>query len=137
MLFAAYPGEEPVLDGKRIRLKNTWTGLINVNRRHDIIIEGFSVRDSPARGIMVSDSGRVTVRNNTTENTVFSGIQAWGNESLVIDGNTIINACTGDEEIVGGTQEHISVSHSSDFEITGNIAVYGNILHDNAECGIT
>lgn len=117
IIFASYLDERAEIDGSNLTFDSLWTGLININEQHDITVEGFTLRNASVRCIMVSDSERIVVRDNHTEKSVFSGIQAWGNKDLVIHGNEVVEANSGGE----GTQECISVSHSSNFEITDNI----------------
>lgn len=121
--FAAFPGETPVIDGTDLTVPNNWGGLIESVGQSFLTISGFTVRNSPATAIFACDGQGLSVIGNTTENSRSSGIQAWGNTDLLIENNTVIEACLGGE----GYQECISISSTSGFTVTRNTVIGGGM----------
>ena len=87
IILMAYPGDKPVLDGQNNLPTKTYQGLIRVNAS-DAIVDGFEVRNSDARGIVVAQYGQsnqpirnVTIRNNIVRDSWDMGIIVNGSEA--------------------------------------------------------
>ncbi len=123
VVIAAYPGETVVIDGTTIDEEGGWFGLIQLVEVDYVTIRGFTVRNAGGQAIQANDCAHVIIEDNATENSVSSGIMAWGDTEVIIRGNTVGNACTGGE----GYQECISVSDTDGFEVSGNMVYGGNM----------
>lgn len=121
VVFSAYPGESPVIDGENIEIPDRWGGLIEASAIGHIRIRGFTVRNSDGFAIFVVDGCDIVIEDNVTHTSYGSGILAWGDTDLVIRRNEVAEACTGGE----GCQECISVSNSDRFEVSGNRVHHG------------
>jgi hypothetical protein len=119
--FISYPGDTVNIEGSGIDLGG-WGGLFNIKNKSYIKISGFQIKNSiggsigdagPA-GILVQDSDHIIIGNNSTFNTKSSGIGVWGSSDVVIDGNEIRRA------VNGGSQECITISKTSNFEVKNN-----------------
>lgn len=150
IVFAAYPGETPVIDGEGVEQPDGWGGMVEINGVEHIELRGFHIRNSPVCAIQANDSAFITISDNYTYNTVWPGVMAWGTTDVVISGNEVVEACTGGEN----HQECISLSHAERFEVVGNHvhhghmegidlkngckngSVHGNEVHDLIRLGI-
>ncbi len=118
IVFAAYPGESPVLDGTGL-LDDEWlNGVFYVLDAAWIRVRGLTVRNAgpgiQAAGFLVEDSQHVTLEANVTDDTVSSGIGVWGCEDVTLQGNEVVRACHG------GIQEQISIGGTRGFSVVGN-----------------
>ncbi|MBF0507434.1 MAG: VCBS repeat-containing protein [Deltaproteobacteria bacterium] len=119
--YAANPGDTVTIDGTNQIVPDPGAdiGVITISQIKYIKISGFKITNGAAVGIMVDRAGYVTVENNSTLNTVSSGIRAWSSDNVIIDGNEVQQACNG------GAQECISLSQSSNFEVRNNEVHFG------------
>ncbi len=118
IVFAAYPGERPVLDGAGL-LGSEWLGgIVHVLNAAHIRVRGLTLTNAgpgiQAAGILVEDSQHVTVEDNVTDDTTSSGIGVWNCEDVTLQDNEVIRACTT------GIQEQISVGGTRGFRVVGN-----------------
>ena len=118
IVFAAYPGERPVLDGSGLLPGDDLNGVFYVLRAAWIRVRGLAVANaSPgiqANGFLVEDSQHVTLEGNVTDDTVSSGIGVWGCEDVTLEGNEVVRACHG------GIQEQVSIGGTRGFRVVGN-----------------
>ena len=150
--YAAYPGETATLDGSGVTLPDDLVGLFHVSGKNYIVVSGLRVINAGPHannaGILVNDSSHITVEQNSTYNTVSSGIGVWGGDHITIDGNVVEHACT---DI---WQECLTVASTDVFEIKNNEVfdcqeegidvkdnasngqVYRNHVHDVGAIGI-
>jgi hypothetical protein len=116
--YAAYPGETATIDGSSVTLLNDLVGLFHISNKSHIVVSGLRVVNAGPHannaGILVNDSSYVTVTQNSTYNTVSSGIGVWGGDHIVIDGNIVEHACTD------VWQECLTLSSTDVFEIKNN-----------------
>jgi hypothetical protein len=116
--YAAYPGETATIDGNSVTLLDDLVGLFHISNKSYIQISGLRVVNAGPHannaGILVNDSSYITVAQNSTYNTVSSGIGVWGSDHIVIDGNIVEHACT---DI---WQECLTVASTDVFEIKNN-----------------
>jgi hypothetical protein len=118
IVFAAYPGETPVLDGTAL-LPGEWLGgIVHVLNAAHIRVRGLTARNAgpgmQAAGFLVEDSQHVTLEGNVTDDTTSSGIGVWGCEDVTLEDNELIRACHG------GIQEQISVGVTRGFTLVRN-----------------
>jgi len=148
ILFAAYPGETPIIDGETIEIPDAWGGLIQASEKNHIRIRGFTIKNAKGFAIFAVDGEDIIIENNLTDNSWGSGILAWGDRDLIIRGNEVSEASTL------GYQEAISISHSNEFELydndvhnchlegidvkggSRNGTIHGNTVHDFNLLGI-
>ncbi len=131
IVFTAYPGETPILDGTG---GTPGEHMIYLNSVDYIKIEGFTIRnDSAGSGIFVEDAGDyIEIRNNTIYNmkgpdgmgiTVYAHV----NDSIThitIEGNHIYNC---------------EPAQSEALVVNGNVfdfAILNNLIHDVNNIGI-
>lgn len=154
IVYASEDGAEVVLDGTGIAMHDAmWGGLFEVGFKTDLRVSGITVVHSGAAGIFVHDSERIVIDDDTTRDSVSSGIGVWKSRNVVIEHSEVELACND------GSQECISVAQTSEFEIRYNHVhhggpgshggegidakdgsshgrVYGNLVHDTTRVGI-
>lgn len=118
--FAAFPGEQPVLDGMNAGIDDPG-GLVDIRGKAYIKISGLKVMNTGpsvgAAGIYVRESRYIVIEKNHTFHTNSSGIKVEMNCShIVIDGNDV------EDSTYSGNQECISLAYWIDhFEIKNNV----------------
>lgn len=157
IVYMAYPGEAPVIDGTGVAIPAGWGGLFTLINVSHITVDGFTVQnagtDNNHTGILVDNSSNVTVKNCYTYNTVSSGIGVWDSGVVTLQNNEVELACND------GEQECITVAGTEVFTVCGNEVhhsgpgsnggegidikdgsslgdVYGNTVHDIVRLGI-
>ncbi|KKK57467.1 hypothetical protein LCGC14_3054170, partial [marine sediment metagenome] len=89
--YTAYPNEIATIDGSGIRLPSDWGGLLDISGKNYIYISGLWITNAGPNdnnpGILVDNSGHVTLAGNTIYNTVSSGIGVWNSFDITIDNN--------------------------------------------------
>lgn len=140
--IVAAPGEHPVLDVSGISVSppsgeppfEIDQGALQIEGVAYVRVEGLTIRGSRNAGITVRDSHHVSLRDNTIDFTLASGIAVWdsnrddeGTHHIEIIGNTITRANTWDvlpESIrpeKGATpHEAITVAGAQHFEVADN-----------------
>ena len=82
--YAAYPGETATIDGSGVTLPDDLAGLFDISNMSYIRVSGLRIINAGPynnnAGILVINSGYITVENNSTYNTASSGIGAWGSQ---------------------------------------------------------
>lgn len=112
--FAAYPGEEVIIDGSNVPVP-TDEGLFYVAGKKHIKIIGLQIVHSKYAGILVENSSYITIQNNKTVKTASSGIGVWNCDHVMIASNEVSFACSN------GMQESISVAQTGVFEVKNNV----------------
>lgn len=157
IVYMAYPGETPTIDGTGIAMPGGMGGLVEISGVSHIVFDGFEVRNAGTEdnhcGILIDASSAVTVRNCHTYNTVSSGIGVWDCSVVTLHGNEVELACND------GEQECITVAGTNVFTVSDNHvhdsgpgsiggegidikdgsstgSVHGNIVHDINRIGI-
>ena len=140
IILMAYPGDKPVLDGQNNLPTKTYQGLIQVNAS-DAIVDGFEVRNSDARGIVVAQYGQsnqpirnVTIRNNIVRDSwdmgiIVNGSEAQDAENILIENNAVYDNL----RINSGTHEGGS---GLLFIETKNSTARGNLIYNNLGEGL-
>lgn len=116
--YAAYPDETVTLDGSGVTLPDDLAGLFEISNQSYIRVAGLRVINAGSfndnAGILVLNSGYITVENNATYNTISSGIGVWGSNHVAVAGNRV------DEAGGGGWQECLSVAGTDTFAVYDN-----------------
>jgi len=98
----AYPGEHPILDGRNVIPAGKFQGLVQINA-DNVTVDGFEVRDSNARGVIVGHptNGTASLRNAVIRNLVVhgsydSGININGSDQyhlvdILVENNVVYN----------------------------------------------
>jgi hypothetical protein len=150
--YASYPGETATIDGSGVTLPDDLAGLFEISGKSYIRVAGLRVINAGPfndnAGILIFNSGHISVENNTTYNTTSSGIGVWGSNNVTVDGNRV------DEAGGGGWQECISIAGTDTFEVrynevlnchkegicakdgSSNGQVYRNHVHQTLRVGI-
>lgn len=122
LVFVGAPGHTSVLSGAG--LPRSW-GLLEMHGRSHVVIDGLKVVDASQVGILIHESGHVSVRNCHTAGTGSSGILSWQSHDIVISGNEVEAACQQ------GGEESITVKFDSE-----RVEVAGNHIHHTNNEGI-
>ena len=157
IVYMAFPGDTPVIDGTGVTLPAEWGGLVEISELSHIVFSGFTVQNAGSEdnhsGILVESSSDITVQSCITYNTVSSGIGVWDCSDLILSSNEVELACND------GEQECITVAGTSNFTVSGNYVhhsgpgtiggegidikdgcsngdVYDNVVHDINRIGI-
>jgi len=149
IMYAAYPGETPTIDGTGISVPED-EGLFHMVNKKFILVSGLKIVNAGYAGIYVQASNHITIRKNRTVRTVSSGIGVWDSRNVIVDGNDVSWACSG------GMQESITIANTVTFTVRNNHVhhtaedkegiclkdgslhgkVYGNNVHDTVAVGI-
>lgn len=126
LVIMSNPGDDVIIDGSLIEVPvNNEDGLFEILSQSNIILRGITVKNSSYCGIVIKGPGtsNITITNCKTENTVSSGICAWGRTNngdysgvskLIIESCEVINALKG----TTGFQECISIAEGvENFEV--------------------
>jgi len=111
--FAAYPGEQAVLDGTGIAVPKD-EGLFMLVDLSYVRVSGFRITNSAEAGILADRSNHIEIRGNRTLRTGCSGVGIWNCREVIVEGNEVELSCSG------GWQEAISVGNTSGFVVQGN-----------------
>jgi len=116
--FTAYPGETATLDGAGLGLQE-WEGLVDLSDRSYVRVDSLRVVNSSGAGIYANRAAHIRIEDNTTHDTVSSGIGVWRSREVLIAGNEVVLACND------GEQECITVAITDGFEVRGNHVHHG------------
>jgi hypothetical protein len=146
--FRNYPGEHPVLDGAGLSVPDGLSGMVSIDSRDYVTVQGFEIRDyltaEPGHvpiGIYVTgDASHIRILDNAIHdiqtnvqarvNGDAHGIAVYGTESpspirdIVIDGNQVYDCKLGSSESL------VLNGNVMDFRVTNNV------IHDNNNIGI-
>ena len=123
--FTNYPGETVTIDGTGIAIPNG-EGLFEINKTDYIRVSGLRVVHSNGAGIDTLYSNYITIDHNYTNDTVKSGVSAWGATHAVVDSNEITLACNAHPNYPA-SEENISIAAGSSF-----VEVKNNLVHQAA-----
>lgn len=137
----AYPGERPVLDGQQRLPTKSNNGLINIVSTNNITVDGFEVRNSAGRGVVVGntedstiDTHHIVVRNLTVHHSQDHGILVRGNSRLgtanILIANNIVY-----ENLQKNITTHLGGSGIVFVETRDSVA-RGNTVYNNYGEGI-
>ncbi len=117
--FAAYPGEQPVIDGSSVTLPDSWGGLVELREVSYWQLIGLRVehagQDDDHAGILVQASDHILVQGCSTYDTHSSGIGVWRSSEVTVHGNDVELACND------GSQECITMAVSDHFQVSFNV----------------
>lgn len=144
MIFQAYPGERPVIDGSNLDIESGESALVQILSANYIVFDGFEVRNLfsssssqyPA-GIRVQDGGsNIHILNNDvhhienrSEDGNAHGIHIYGNAIRPLK----------QVRVSGNRVHHLILGSSESLTLSGNIdgfTVDQNVVHDNNNIGI-
>lgn len=126
--FRALGGGEVVIDGemklppqpsRRTKAKVGF-GLVNLEGKSWIILDGLRVINSLGPGIQARHCSDITVQNCTTQNTWASGLIAARSTRIKLLHNTVKQACVDPGSPRRNTDECITVASVDTFEIAYN-----------------
>jgi hypothetical protein len=150
IVFAAFPGEEPVIDAQDVGIgpirgaQVAWhdQGAFQIEGVSYVRVQGLGLRNSHNAGFMVRDSHHVDLVNNQTDTTFSPGIAVWdtnhdsrGTEHIRVIGNSVTNANTWDMVLPGRRKQYeeaphegISIAGAQHFEVA-----YNHVFHSDKE----
>ena len=136
--FIGYPGEQPILDGRRIPHASLVhegldNGVFQIEDVSFVRVADLTVTNSHDAGFTVRDSSNIDLINNSTKETFSSGIAVWdtnhqgkSTRHIRVLGNNITQATTWDmappETPRKGEPPHeaLSIGGAVDFEVAYN-----------------
>lgn len=136
----AYPGERPVLDGRKVIPTGKNQGLVQINASN-VTVDGFDVVNSAARGVIIGHPTNGTqslrnaiVRNLTVRGSHDSGINVNGSDqyhliNILIENNVVFNNL---QKNAGGTVGGSALT----FVDVDNSTARGNIIYNNLGEGL-
>ncbi len=93
--FAAYPGEEPLVDGRKaVKFTVRLSGVSHVRLVGLTIVGGFA-EGHDGGGVLVVDSSHVEVRDSLVRDNKSFGIRSYNSTYVVIDGNDVTGNANG------------------------------------------
>lgn len=140
IIVQAYPGDKPILDGQGTLPTGNYQGLVQISANGSTV-EGFEVRNSAARGIVVTQNPQATnairdvvVRNNIVHDSWDMGIVINGSDeqhaqNILVENNTVY------DNLHVNTVNHIGGSGLL-FVDTANSTARGNIVYHNLGEGL-
>lgn len=118
IVFAAYPGESPVIDGTTVQLPDALAGLFEIAQAGFIRVRGLRLTHAGPgtehAGILLDGAHDVVLEENSTYDTASSGIGVWSSRNVTIARNVIELACNG------GQQECLTVAGTVGFDVVEN-----------------
>jgi hypothetical protein len=135
--YAAYLGEQAIIDGQTVTLPDDLAGLFHIAGRSYLRVSGLRIINAGPHvnnaAILVDNSSHILVEHNHTYHTLSSGIGVWGSQHITLDGNTIEHAC------IDIWQECLTVAETEWFEVKNNQVFdcqeEGIIVKDNSAYG--
>ena len=93
--FAAYPGEQPVVDGKNAVAYAVRFSSVRYVRMTGITVQGGFAERHAGGGVLVENSSFVELRNNTFRNNKAFGVRTSSSTNVTVDGNDIYGNAVG------------------------------------------
>ena len=115
-----------ILDGAGIPI-NYGDGLVQITGLSFVRLRNLNVRNSTGSGINAYGSTHVEILGNTTLDTHSSGIKVRDCENVLVSGNRVRRA------VNGGSEECITISSCTDFEVSHNSVTDGVGLYEGGE----
>ncbi|GAB2721037.1 right-handed parallel beta-helix repeat-containing protein [Paenibacillus thermoaerophilus] len=144
IVFQAYPGERPVIDGSELDLSGGESALVQLRGVSFVVVDGFEIRnlrssqdDQYPAGIRVQYGGtNIHILNNDVHHieNVSSGGNAHG---IHVYGNSALSL--KNVRVSGNRVHHLVLGSSESLTLSGNIdgfVVENNVIHDNNNIGI-
>ncbi len=147
ILFTAYPGERPILDGAGLDVRR-YDALVRLDRVSDIRLAGIEIRNSPHVGLAVNNPRRIVLDGLEVHHCGASGIMLIGagkrSDSRVVhcrvhdcrQGGIVLRHDSGGYFTIARNQvwNNLGIDNFDGIEIsdTPYVAVLENIVHDNA-----
>jgi len=149
--FRNYPGETPVLDGAKLTVPPSHSGLFYVENQSYIIIQGFDLRNYQSDAPDIVPVG-IHIRGNShhiklLDNHIhdIASMAPVDDDLMGRDAHGI--AVYGDDAahnihnilIKGNELDHLTLGSSESLALNGNVTdfiVRGNLVHDNDNIGI-
>lgn len=130
ILIAAFQSEKPVIDGTGLNLAND-SALVIIQQSQDVQLAGFTIRNSSGRGILISRSSRIIIRNVTVESSYAGGLHAKQVDKLLVEGSLIHN-CARRFLAYGPEQMNVALL------VRGcqDVVVQNNQVYENSDDGV-
>jgi len=144
LIFQAYPGELPVIDGSSLDIENGQSALVQINSANYIVFDGFEVRNlfttSSSQypgGIRVQDGGSNIHLLNNDVHHIENRARKGNGHGIHIYGNSFMPL--KQIRLSGNRVHHLITGSSESVTLSGNIdgfVVDQNVIHDNNNIGI-
>lgn len=131
----AYPGERPVLDGKKVIPTGKNQGLVQINASN-VTVDGFDVIDSAARGVIIGHptNGTQSLRNATIRNLTVRGSHDSGINVNGTDKYHLINILIENNRVFDNLRKNAgggSGGSALTFVDVDNSIARGNTIYNN------
>ena len=144
ILYKAFPGEQPVLDGTGMEWDSKKSALLFLSNVSYIIIDGFEVRnletdssDTYPAGIRIREGGSHIQLLNNNVHHIANKSQRGNAHGIHIYGNSTTEL--SDILIKGNEVHHLTLGSSEALTVSGNVTgflIEDNRVHDNNNIGI-
>ena len=115
---------QPAIDGTGIAIP-AQQGLVNADRRTDLVIRDLEIRNSARDGITPYRTNNLAVRNCTSHDNQFNGVLAYDGNNVTIDGSSFYNNSLNPNASYAG----IAIDGAG-FAMQ-NFTISNNSIHDN------
>lgn len=142
--FKAFPGEYPIIDGKKLALTNGELALFFLENASYIKIDGFEIRnlrtndsDKYPAGILVSEGGNHIQLLNNNVHHIKNGTKKGNAHGILVYGNS--SQQISDIKIENNEIHHLTLGNSEALTLSGNIdgfTISNNKIHHNNNIGI-
>jgi Right handed beta helix region len=122
IVIEAAPGEKAIIDGTKLTFDEQ--GLIYANKQRHLVVRGLEVRQSPFYCVLFSGSTNVTLEKLKVDGCKHGGIVFdEGSSQVKVLDNEVTNTDRCGQGC--GTHEAITLSDTSDFEVSLNNVHHG------------
>lgn len=130
ILITSFQNEKPVIDGISLNLAKD-SALVIVQQSQDVQLVGLTIRNSGGRGLWISRSSRITVRNVIIESCYAGGLHAGQVDKLLIE-ESRINNCARRFLAFGPEQMNVALLVRNCQDVT----IQNNQVYENSDEGI-
>lgn len=130
IVLGAAEGEQPVIDGETLAIPED-AALVVVQQSQDISLVGLTLRNAGGRGLLISKSSRVTVRNCAVETCYAGGLQASQCDTLLIE-KCVVRDCGRRFLAHGPSRRNVALLVASSKDVT----IQENRVFENSDEGV-
>jgi hypothetical protein len=130
VVFMAYPGEQPILDGDGLALGQS-DSVLQLYRPQHVVVAGLEIRNSAGRGLQLIDAVDVVIRDSTIHDVAYKALGLNGS-GVVAEKNVIYNAVLSNANSTasGGWASAVNTQLLEDGSPSSNVIVRGNSVRN-------
>ena len=126
----AYEGERPVIDGASLNITED-IALLVVQQSQDVTLTGLTIRNAAGRGLLITKSSRIVVRDCIVETCYAGGIQASQCDTLLVE-KCRVRDCGRRFLAHGPGRQNVAVL----VQASKNVTIQENQVFENSDEGI-